>query len=115
MTDPAFAGARSHHPALGTVIRCGWGNLLRRGESIRCTCTFYSASDPDIIAEQLAIAQWAKRRVRVPKIHRHDFGARVTQYLCPSHARHVARLREDKAARRETSTAPATATEAIAP
>jgi hypothetical protein len=97
--------ARSHHPALGTVVRCGWGGLHRKGEPIRCTCSFYSASDVEVIAEQLVVAGWTKRRVRVPKAHRNELGARVTQYLCPEHTRHVATLAQVRTATRAATAA----------
>lgn len=96
---------RASHAIMGTNIRCGWGCLHRRGEDRRCTASFHSYSDPEVITSQLEAADWTRRRVRVPKAHQGELGARVVQYLCPEHSRHVAKLRDERAQQRAAKAA----------
>lgn len=79
--------SRVCHPIFGNVVRCGYGHFHRKGETSPCEEKFYSASDPEVLTEQLALAGWTKRRVRVPKAFRAQHGGieRATQYLCPGH------------------------------
>ena len=78
--------SRVCHPIFGNVVRCGHGHFHRKGEDQPCDEKFYSASDPEVLTEQLTLAGWTRRRMRVPKAFQAELKkARVTQYLCPGH------------------------------